>query len=183
MIMPLLSPDECFFIKDEIDENTQLSNKFFITMTWQPETIIQMAEKINADPRTNRQSKAAKIAPLEAWKVNQFHHYFVRLAKRTNSHLQAYGALNPEWENHHFHAILLSEKSIDLTTIRTTWDYCLPTAKNAKRYDKRQAAVPYIFSRHHGIQNRGRVYCPGVKKSCRNGNCAFEGGNILQRSA
>ena len=183
MIIPLQTPIDCLAIKDEIDHNKQLPHKFFITMTWMPEVISTMESKITADPRSKIKLVDSKMTPLELWKINQFHHYFVRLAKQTNSHLQAYGAINPEWENHHFHAILLSQVPLELTAIRTSWDYCLPTAKNAKIYDPRQAAVPYIFSRHYGIQNKGKVYCPGIRKSCRNGNCEHQGGNFLQQSA
>ena len=183
MLLPLLQPEEHSFIRAEIDRTLSLPNKFFITMTWHPDWIEQMSEKINTEPQAKIRAEASKMPPLEAWKINQFHHYFIRLAKRTNSHLQAYGGLNPEWEHHHFHAILLSELPMELSTIRTTWDYCIPTAKHAQRYNPERNAVGYIFGRHYGIRNEGRVYCPGVKKSCRNGNCKFEEGSILKRSA
>ena len=55
-------------------------------------------------------------------------------------------------------------------------------AKNAKHYDPTKFAVPYIFTRHYGIPTR-KTYCPGIKNSCRNGNCEHQGGNLLQRSA
>ena len=182
MPMPLKHPNDCLAIKEEIDTNTSLPHKFFITMTWEPEMISSMKNKLKTADQSKMKLVDAETAPLEAWKINQFHHYLIRLAEATNSHLQAYGGLNPEWEHHHFHAILLSEKKIQLNAIKDIWNYCVPAAKNAKHYDPTKFAVPYIFTRHYGIPTR-KTYCPGIKNSCRNGNCEHQGGNLLQRSA
>jgi len=180
MQMPLQTPEDCLAIKEEIDTNKRLPHKFFITMTWEPEIISAMEDKLKPVPRSKMAWIDSKTAPLEAWKINQFHNYLIRLASGTNSHLQAYGALNPEWENHHFHAILLSEKKIELRAIKGVWENCFDVAKNAQHYNPTRFAVPYIYSGHYGIPT-GKIYCPGKKNSCRNGNCQHQGGELLQQ--
>lgn len=165
-----LSLDDIVKLKSIIDNEESLPYKYFVTMTWRPETEWDYED-----------GKLYEAKRKEDWR-----RYLQKLSWETKSHIKSFGAISLPHMNKHAHSILLSEKPITGSMAKRLWKHGEPVGKHFEKYNPRWAeengcqdltrgALKYVHGKHHEHERLyfGDVFCPAVRKCCRKGRCPY----------
>ena len=171
------SDRQCELIKEKIDNDEDYTFRYFMTLTWSPRALVEMRLSIiKREPEITEEEVKAEML---TWRLKQVRRFFINLAKKTKSHLNPYWAVAPDHEHEHVHVLLLSTNKILRKWPRLLWEHGQQV--DMKEYDseygerhhgnRRRNAVNYIFSKHIPIVNELGPVCPGIRRSCRQGDC------------
>lgn len=166
-----LTQEQIKALKHLIDTDETFPYKYFVTMTWDPSSQYEYADR---------------LAEYEVKRKDDWRRYLQKIAWKTGSHIKSFGAISLPHMNIHVHSIVCSEKPITASTAKKLWRHGQPVGKHWGPYNPRWAednghqdltrgALKYIHAKHHEHERIyfGDVFCPAKKTSCRKGRCAF----------